>query len=103
MKKYSSNERYTRCFSTPLIWGYIMANGIVSGCSAYLLNDLFEFGNINEQSFQEIWTGEKRRRNFEYVTNELDITNCRKNCRMDEANRYLFELIEDPPSHINFI
>ena len=103
MKKYSSNERYTRCFSTPLIWGYIMANGIVSGCSAYLLNDLFEFGNINEQSFQEIWTGEKRRRNFEYVTNELDITNCRKNCRMDEANRYLFKLIEDPPSHINFI
>ena len=103
MKKYSSNERYTRCFSTPFIWGYIMSNGSVSGCSAYLLNDLFEFGNINEQSFQKIWTGNKRKRNFEYVTNELDITNCRKNCRMDEANRYLFELIENPPNHVNFI
>ena len=103
MTKLASNERYTHCYSTPFIWGYIMANGIVSGCSAYLLNDLFEFGNVNKKSFQEIWTGEKRRRNFEYVTNKLDITNCRKNCRMDEANRYLYKLIADKPSHVNFI
>ena len=103
MKKYSSSERYSHCYSTPFIWAYIMANGTVSGCSAYLLNDLFEFGNINNQSFHDIWTGDRRRRNFEYVSNQLDIKNCRKNCRMDEANRYLFALINDPPPHVNFI
>jgi GTP 3',8-cyclase len=103
MRKYTETDRYTRCHSTPFLWGYIMANGIVSGCSAYLLNEMFEFGNINKQSFEEIWTSDKRKRNFEYVTNELDITKCRKNCRMDEANRYLFKLIDEPPSHVNFI
>ncbi len=104
MKKYISKDHaYTHCYSTPFVWGHIMANGIVSGCSAYLLNEQFEFGNINTETFEEIWTGEKRRKNFEYVTNKLDITNCRKNCRMDEVNRYLFNLIEDKPPHVNFI
>ncbi len=104
MKKYiSADHEYNHCYSTPFVWAHVMANGVVSGCSAYLLNDLFEFGNINEQSFEEIWTGDRRRKNFEYVSNELDISNCRKNCRMDEVNRYLFKLIEDNPPHVNFI
>lgn len=104
MKKYiASDHNYSHCYSTPFVWAHVMANGIVSGCSAYLLDDKFEFGNINEQTFDEIWTGEKRKKNFEYVSNELDITNCRKNCRMDEVNRYLFKLIEDNPPHVNFI
>lgn len=104
MKKYmEADHGYTHCYSTPFLWGHVMATGIVSGCSAYLLNDLFEFGNLNEQTFEQVWTGDKRKRNFEFVTNELDITNCRKNCRMDEVNRYLFKLIEKQPPHVNFI
>ena len=104
MKKYMATDHgYTHCYSTPFVWAHVMANGTVSGCSAYLLNDMFEFGNVNEQTFEEIWSGERRKRNFDYVTNELDISNCRKNCRMDEVNRYLFKLIDDQPLHVNFI
>jgi radical SAM protein with 4Fe4S-binding SPASM domain len=103
MRKYESDDRYPRCFATPFMWGYIMASGVVSGCSAYLLDKRFEFGNINDSSFQEIWEGELRHQNFEFVRKDLNIDECRRNCRMDEVNRYLYKLTEAQPPHVNFI
>ena len=105
MKKYDQPDeaRYDQCNATPFFWAYIMADGNVSGCSAYLLNERFMYGSINDQSFQSIWEGEKRQANFEYVRNELNISDCRKNCRMDEVNRYLFNLRKGLVEHVNFI
>ena len=105
MKKYMDEhtERYTKCSSTPFLWAYIMASGEVYGCSAYLLDDRFGYGNINSNTFKEIWQGDKRKNNFFYVTNELDISECRRNCRMDEVNRYLSSIKEEKIPHVNFI
>lgn len=104
MKKYIQSEgRYTKCNATPFFWAYIMADGEVYGCSAYLLDKKFMYGNINEQSFQEIWEGKLREENFNYIRKELDIKQCRINCRMDEVNRYLFNLREGLVEHVNFI
>ncbi|MFA7239207.1 MAG: radical SAM protein [Sulfuricellaceae bacterium] len=105
MLKYSEDDakRYTRCNATPFVWAYVMANGAVYGCSAYLLDDRFEYGNLMEQSFKDIWQSEKRRENLHFIRNRLDIRECRKNCRMDEINRYLFNLIEGRIEHVNFI
>ena len=61
------------------------------------------YGNITNNTFQQIWQGEKRKNNFHYVLNELDISECRINCRMDEANRYLYKLKNNSIPHINFI
>jgi len=103
MKKLEESQQpYKKCYSTPFFWSYIMADGSVYGCGAYLENEKFYYGNINEQSFQEIWEGEKRKRSFAYIQNDLDIADCRKNCRMDEVNRYLWSL-KNPSSHTNFI
>jgi GTP 3',8-cyclase len=105
IEKYQSNDSrgYTTCYSTPFLLAYIMADGDVYGCRDHLLNPQFEYGNVSELSFQEIWEGEKRRKSVNFVLNELDLKDCRKNCRMDEANRFLFRLKEDPVSHVNFI
>jgi len=105
MKKYieGDEQRYKKCYATPNLWAYIMADGRVFSCSAYLLDDRFDLGNINDNTFQEIWEGDKRKKNFEFVKHDLDISECRLNCRMDEANRYINAIDHQTIEHINFI
>ena len=92
---------YQRCHATPFFWAYVMATGDVYSCSAYLGDERFKLGNINEQSFEAIWHGEKRRRHIDYVRDHLDIKECRVNCRMDKVNRYLDGFDTQP--HRSFI
>ncbi len=105
MKKYTQRdgERYSRCYATPFFWAYVMADGAVSGCSAYLMEKKFMYGNLMERSFQSIWEGPEREASFHFIRHELDIKDCRRNCRMDEVNRYLWNLMEDKVEHVNFI
>lgn len=101
-KLIEHSDRYAKCCSVPFFWAHIMSDGCVYGCSTYLSDDRFNYGNIHDQTFQEIWEGEKRRLNLLYMQNEMCIDSCRLNCRMDEINRYLWELI-NPGEHVNFI
>ena len=80
-----------------------MANGDVYSCSAYLLDKRFNLGNINEKSFGDIWKSDTRQKNSDYVLDELDISECRVNCRMDQVNRYLDSIHSQTIPHINFV
>jgi radical SAM protein with 4Fe4S-binding SPASM domain len=95
-------QPYDKCNATPVFWSYIMADGAVYSCGAYLGDKDFLLGNINDTSFSDIWEGTGRKNNYMHVKNDLSIENCRKNCRMDEVNRYLWS-IKNPSSHHNFI
>jgi len=102
MNKWDERGRkYENCLALPF-WSYIDAGGNVWGCSAYLGDERFLYGNIYENSFQEIWEGEKRAESLEWAESQLDTDQCRVNCRMDEINRYLWEM-RHPPAHVNFI
>lgn len=101
-KLTNKDSEYEKCNATPFFWGYIASNGDVYGCSCFLGNKNFCYGNINEELFSKIWEGDKRKAGLEFIHNTLDIKNCRKNCRMDEVNRYLWSL-SHPNHHVNFI
>ena len=103
MKKYvQKKQSYNTCYSTPFFWGYIASDGKVFGCSAYLGDDKFCYGNIYDNSFEDIWESEKRKQSYKYIMNDLNINDCRVNCRMDEVNRYL-DRLKNPQDHDNFI
>ena len=101
VKQEGESHHYDRCRATPFFWVYSMANGDVFTCSAHLLNKQFCIGNLNNQSFQEIWEGDGRRKNWELMK-EFDIKQCRKNCRMNQSNIYLHDL-EHGVLHQNFV
>lgn len=97
----AQQHHYSVCNATPYFWAYIMATGDVYSCSAFLLNPDFNMGNINSESFSQIWSGEKRRKHI--VTMEtLDISKCRLNCRMNQVNKYL-DVVSKGNTHSNFI
>ena len=102
MQKWDDKKiSYDRCLAFPF-WSYLDAGGNIWGCSIYLNDDRFLYGNIYEHSFQEIWEGEKRMKSLEWCADNLDPHECRINCRMDEINRYLWNL-KNPSEHVNFI
>ena len=92
---------YDRCLALAF-WSYVDAAGNVYGCSDYLGDERFLYGNIHESTFRDIWQGDRRKRSLEFVANAFDLDYCTRNCRMDDINAYLWELTH-PPSHLNFI
>lgn len=92
---------YEKCSATPNFWAFWASSGDLYSCSAYLLNDRFNLGNLNSSSFKDVWQGERRKRNWEFVTKELNISECRVNCRMQRSNEYLAQFGNLP--HANFI
>lgn len=81
---------------------YLSAEGDVYPCSNFIGKKDFSFGNINRQSFQEIWEGKRRQEVKDRISRSWASINCRKACRLDSINRFLREL-KEPPPHVNFI
>ena len=102
MQKWDKKIRhYKKCLALPF-WCHIDAGGNVWGCGAHLDDERFYYGNINENNFQDIWEGEKRKKKMKRFEQDFEISACRHNCRMDKINQYLWE-IRNPIEHVNFI
>jgi MoaA/NifB/PqqE/SkfB family radical SAM enzyme len=102
MRKCDDGTRpYNRCLALPF-WSYLDAGGNIWGCSMYLGDDRFLYGNIYQETFEEIWEGPDRLESLAWTTAHLDVCSCRVGCRMDEINRYLWEL-KHPHPHVNFV
>lgn len=101
MLKIDEQKPYKKCFGLPF-WAYLSSKGDLYACSAFLGDERFCYGNIYKESFRNIWKGNKRKKIMQMMKDGWDIKNCREVCRLDEINRYLWNL-KNPPAHVNFI
>lgn len=101
MKKMHHEKCYKQCYGLPFMT-HIDSAGNVWPCVAHIGTEEFCYGNIYQQTFEEIWEGDKRKEVLKKL-NALDINEvCREACRLDEINIYLNEL-KNPGEHVNFI
>lgn len=89
----TSPERgYDRCLSTGNFWCYLEADWNLYSCSAYINNPRFCLGNLKERTFEDVWMSGKAREHTQWVNEEMDCSTCRRGCRMDPSNRFLWRL-----------
>ncbi|MEW5694241.1 MAG: radical SAM protein [Candidatus Hydrogenedentota bacterium] len=99
--KLKQQRLYKICYGLPF-FAEITSSGNVYTCGPYLYRDEFCYGNIHRNSFREIWESKKRKRILNYVLERLDVSKCMRSCRLDEINKYLWNL-KNPIPHVNFI
>lgn len=101
MEKLECKRGYKQCLALPFMV-YIDAKGNLWPCIVFMGRDEYAYGNLNQNSFVEIWEGERRKKIIERFQ-QMDLEKeCREICRLDEMNRYLDELVH-PGGHVNFI
>ena len=101
MEKLDCKRCYEHCWALPFMV-YVDARGNLWPCIVFMGRDELKYGNINENSFVDIWEGNHRKKVVDYFMN-MDLgQNCRELCRLDEMNRYL-DRLKNPSGHVNFI
>lgn len=98
--KLNKERIYKKCLGLPF-FSEIVSNGYVYTCGPYLENKKFCYGNIYKNTFKEIWNSKTRKNVLKMVSN-INPNKCMTNCRLDEINKYLWEL-KNPLPHDNFI
>lgn len=101
MQKLDCGRCYKHCWALPFMV-YMDAKGNLWPCIVFMGREELKYGNINENSFVEIWEGRHRQEIVDYFMNMDLEKNCREQCRLDEMNRYL-EQLKNPGEHVNFI
>ena len=99
-RKEQKERSYTGCPGLPF-WAFIAASGDVYGCSAFIGDEDFHYGNLHEKDIVDIWEGEPK---LSIVSNaqNMNTGKCRELCRLDEMNSFL-DRLRFPGHHDNFI
>lgn len=92
---------YDVCYGVNFI-SLIDASGNVLPCSVFYDNEQFYYGNINKNTFEEIWKSEQKKQVTEKVY-KRGSRNCRNNCRLNFVNKYLYTIKNKTKLHMNFI
>jgi radical SAM protein with 4Fe4S-binding SPASM domain len=104
--KQKGQKPYNNCSSIALI-SEISGNGDWYPCGYMFGNkpefQQYKFGNLHEQTLEEIWNSEKYWQIVEHMENTFNIhTECHGCCRQDKCNEFCY-IYRNPPKGINFI
>jgi len=84
---------YYKCYAQSFM-AYIDTLGGIHSCINFIGNDEFCYGNIYDDTFENVWKNKKEIK--------PNLNECRESCRLDLGNKYLWEL-KHGKKHINFI
>lgn len=84
------------CYYTDFV-GVISPSGVYP-CCRLKDDEKFNLGKLEEESFRDIWFGEKRNQFLDKIRN-----GCFYDCWMTEKNKIITALVQPPKEHINFI
>lgn len=101
LEKMDKAKTYKQCYGFAFI-SHITAAGDMYPCNTFVGKKNFVLGNIYDQTLEQIWTGEKKKEVIARIYKNYNINQCRKSCRTDEINKYLWDL-KNPIQHVNFI
>ncbi len=101
MAQADKEKPYGKCYGTHFM-NFISATGEVWECNVFAGDPRFRIGNIHKESMAEIWNGELRRKVLTFIDKNLSQEECRRECRMNACNNYLWRL-KNPRDHDNFI
>lgn len=100
INKVKIGRNYKECYALPFHTD-ITAEGNVWPCCSLVGMEGMCFGNIYQNTFEEIWKSEQRRSVITHLK-EMQLSGCPAECKLDDMNRYLEELVH-PNAHVNFI
>jgi len=101
MEKIEEKKPYKYCLGLPFA-SHITAEGDIYPCNFFIGQKKYSFGNIYRQSLQDIWCSDRRKDITDMIYKIVNMAECRRSCRLDEINRYLWEL-KNPINCVNFI
>ena len=96
------NRAYKHCYGTSFV-SVLNSAGDIATCLPYWDKDDFVLGNIYNNTFSDIWYGERREKVKGYLENELNVQECPPNCRPNTINEFLWEIKNPTVKHINFV
>jgi len=105
-------REYGECLGLPFMCA-IDSDGSIYACNWYWGNPDFTYGNLYNQTFPEIWEGQKKQEILKKVSSPgFNMDKCGE-CRQNNINKWLWKVKkgelpltlpnEEPPDHINFI
>jgi len=93
---------YDRCLGLPFIV-QIMSDGRIMTCYPQADHPEHCYGSLADASLEEILKSDTFRNTVKWVEGNVDVHKCMPTCRQHNANKYLWWLHEEKPSHFNFI
>ena len=81
---------YPHCLGTSFMPA-LNSKGDIAPCVAYWDREEFVFGNIYNNSFQEIWHSGKRKKVKQLLEKKLDLKGCPSDCRPNAINEFLWK------------